>query len=205
MKKILIFTFLLFLYINNTHAIEQGFIMWCNTKECTTTHTIDITPEKFDITNFYVYARGDLSSCSNEYIDFYIGANTYNLCTWQDSSTWVQLINWDSLNFNNLNTINFTANSTEKVDNQIAGMLNLFEVKVIIDYTIIEEQIDTNTWSIIVNNISEVDPWINKEIFDIYTLEEIFKYEALMMIFILLWTFFNRVIGRSSKRKHFYL
>lgn len=203
MKKILIFITLFLLY-NNVNAIEQGLIMWCNTKECTINESIDITPEKFDTTNFYVYARGDLSNCNNEYINLYIWTNTYNLCTGEDSSNWVQLIHGDSLNFSNLNIIDFTAISSDKVGNLIPGMLNYFELKIIIDYTIIEEIDTSNSWAIIINNNSEIDPGINKEIFDIYTLEEIFKYEALTMVFILLWTFFNRIIGRKPKSKVYF-
>ena len=60
---------------------------------------------------------------------------------------------------------------------------------------------DTNsTWSWI--TIINSSPWINKEVFDLVTIKEIFQYEALIMLFILLYTFFNRVIGKKQKRQY---
>jgi len=56
------------------------------------------------------------------------------------------------------------------------------------------------TWTIIINNINK-DPGINKSVFDDITLIEIFKYEALIMLFILLYTFLMRIFG-APKYKH---
>lgn len=60
------------------------------------------------------------------------------------------------------------------------------------------------TWesTIIINNINE-DKGINKEIFDEVTLIEIYQYEALIMVFILMWIFFNRIIWKKPKRENF--
>ena len=57
----------------------------------------------------------------------------------------------------------------------------------------------TGTTNIVINNIDN-DPGINKEVFDEATLIEIYKYEALIMVFILLYTFFMRVIGARPKK-----
>jgi hypothetical protein len=43
--------------------------------------------------------------------------------------------------------------------------------------------------------------WINKKIFDESTILEIYEYEALIMVFILLYTFFMRVTGARQKKK----
>ena len=56
----------------------------------------------------------------------------------------------------------------------------------------------TGTTNIVINNIDN-DPGINKEVFDEATLIEIYKHEALMMVFILLYTFFMRVIWAKAK------
>lgn len=80
-------------------------------------------------------------------------------------------------------------------------MNNYYEVKILLDYTIEETQ-TAGTGSIIINNINN-DPWINKEIFDNITIKEIYEYEALIMVFILLSTFFNRIIWRKQKSKAF--
>lgn len=59
---------------------------------------------------------------------------------------------------------------------------------------------DTGTGTtFIVNNIND-DEGINKEIFDIETITEIYQYEALIMVFILSYTFFMRVIGARRKK-----
>lgn len=49
--------------------------------------------------------------------------------------------------------------------------------------------------------LNKSDSWINKSIFDEATLLEIYEYEGIIMIFILLYTFFMRVIGARRKRK----
>ena len=47
------------------------------------------------------------------------------------------------------------------------------------------------------------DPGMNKKVFDEATLLEIYEYEALSMIFILLYTFYMRVIGAKRKKRPF--
>jgi len=64
---------------------------------------------------------------------------------------------------------------------------------------------NTGSWnSFIINNINN-DPWINKSVFDDATIIEIYKYEALMMIFILLYRFFQRVTWIRRKTKLMWL
>jgi hypothetical protein len=68
---------------------------------------------------------------------------------------------------------------------------------------------DPGTWgtgtgsTIIINNIDESEG-INKPIFDNETIIEIYKIEAVAMVFILLYTFFMRLIWRNPKRKQFW-
>lgn len=62
----------------------------------------------------------------------------------------------------------------------------------------------TWTGTIIINNISN-DVGINKKIFDTATITEIYEYEALIMVFILLFTFWNRVIWKKPKGKTFFI
>jgi hypothetical protein len=65
-----------------------------------------------------------------------------------------------------------------------------------------EPENNSGSWTVIVNNINEYEG-INKKIFDDDTIIEIYKYEALMMVFILLYTFFMRTIWRKTKSKPF--
>ena len=46
------------------------------------------------------------------------------------------------------------------------------------------------------------DPWINKVVFDEATINEIYEYEAILMVFLLLFRFFYRIIW-FKKRKSF--
>lgn len=59
----------------------------------------------------------------------------------------------------------------------------------------------TLTGSIVINNINN-DPWINKEIFNEETINEIYQYEALIMVFLILFRFFDRLLWRKSKMKN---
>lgn len=63
-----------------------------------------------------------------------------------------------------------------------------------------------STWtgSIVINNINN-DPWINKSIFDEDTINEIYQYEALIMIFIILFHFFGRLLWQKTKSKSFFI
>ncbi|NOQ50456.1 MAG: hypothetical protein GQ557_02165 [Mycoplasmataceae bacterium] len=60
----------------------------------------------------------------------------------------------------------------------------------------------TWTGSIIINNINN-NPWINKSIFDENTLVEIYKYEAIIMVLIILNTFFMRLFDKKPKPSWF--
>lgn len=65
--------------------------------------------------------------------------------------------------------------------------------------------IDATTWTgstFIINNI-DADQGINKKIFDLETIKEIFEYEALIMVFILMWVFFMRTIWARPKGRVF--
>ena len=200
MKKILVLFILFFSYIGSSSAIEQEILLWCNTSACESIYNFDITPDKFNITSFFIYARGDLSSCESEYVILNIWNTEYTICTWRDSSQFDLLYSEEILDFNGLNSIDFTSLSTAAV-NYWPGMTNYYEVKILIDYEIIEETWSTWSW-IIINNINN-DPWINKPIFNIETLKEIFEYEALIMLFILFYTFFQRIIWKKRKPKNF--
>jgi len=57
----------------------------------------------------------------------------------------------------------------------------------------------SSTTEIVINNINQ-DPWINKEVFDEATLIEIYKYEAVIMVFIIFYTFLMRVIWKRPKK-----
>lgn len=48
------------------------------------------------------------------------------------------------------------------------------------------------------------DPWINKQIFDEATILEIYQYEGIIMIAILFYTFFMRILWVKRKRKPFW-
>lgn len=76
---------------------------------------------------------------------------------------------------------------------------------------ICEIQNQTWTWStwswetnVYINNIDSYEG-INKSVFDEDTLIEIYQYEALIMIFIMLFKFFNRVLWIKAKRKWYFL
>jgi len=64
------------------------------------------------------------------------------------------------------------------------------------------------TWSgasaFVINNINK-DPGINKPVFDNATIIEIYKYEALMMIFILMYTFIMRIMWRAKREPFMWL
>lgn len=61
----------------------------------------------------------------------------------------------------------------------------------------------TWTWSIVINNISE-NEWINKKVLNEATIIELYKYEAIIMVFIVLNTFFMRLIWRRPKPTWFF-
>ena len=46
---------------------------------------------------------------------------------------------------------------------------------------------------------------INKPIFDEYTIQEIYLYEGILMLFIVIFTFFGRLLGYKRKKKNKYL
>lgn len=204
MKKYILIFILLFCFYSNTHAIEQEIILWCNTPACSDSITFDITPDTFDTVEYFIYARGDMSASTSEFVTFNIWSDTHTISTWNDSDVFELISSNNPLNITWDSILNLDTLSTNEVNYWPNWMVNYYEIRVLIEYTI-EETVDpgtgtgTGTTNIVINNIDN-DPWINKEVFDEATLIEIYKYEALMMVFILLYTFFMRVIGARVKK-----
>ena len=203
MKKIILTFILLFVLYNNTYAIEQEIILWCNMPACSDSIIFDITPNTFDTVKYFIYARWDMSS-GNENVTLNIWNDTTIINTWNDSDVFKLISSNNTLNIKWDSILNLDTLSTNQVNYWPNWMVNYYEVKVLIEYTI-EETVNsgtgtgTGTTNIVINNIDN-DPWINKEVFDEATLIEIYKYEALIMVFILLYTFFMRVIGARVKK-----
>lgn len=97
MKKLILIVLLFFIY-SNTHALEKEFILSADKKEGEDSYTFDITPEKFEITNVFIYARGDMSQDS-EYVNLNIANNSFVVDTHEDNDEFILLFSDINLNF----------------------------------------------------------------------------------------------------------
>lgn len=194
MKKIILIVFLLFTY-NNTHALQEEIILWCSKAECVVNTSFDIVPHNFETINAYIYARWDFSIVE-EYVDLSIWPDLFYIDTEEDSDVFKLLYTDEIINYA-WNILNITSTWSADVNSKIWTLSNVYEIKIILDYTVEEDEVLSGTWYII--NIND-DPWINKKVFDLETIEEIYKYEAVIMVFIVFYTFMMRIIGRRQKR-----
>lgn len=195
MKKLILIVVLFFIY-SNTHALEKEFILSSDQDAGVDNYSFDITPEKFATTNVFIYARGDMSQDS-EYIDLNIANNSFIINTDEDDDEFILLYSDINLNFTG-SIIESDSLATDDVNFAPWNMSNYYEIKIIIDYEIIEDEIVDGgvAGGVNVNINSE---GINKKVFDEVTIVEIYKYEALMMFFIVFYTFLSRIIWRRQK------
>jgi len=160
--------------------------------------TFDITPEEFETAIIWIYARGDMSSWS-EYIDFNIWGQSFVLDTNEDDDVFILLESNINLSLTGW-ILNMDSVATDQVNYNPGSMTNYYEVKVVLDYEIVEENWGWETGTGVIININD-DPGINKSVFDEVTLIEIFKYEAFVMFFIVFYTFLMRIIGKRAKQQ----
>lgn len=155
------------------------------------------------INNIYAYT-------SNELITIYYNGTTtrqdvYSIPEGKDFI--IQYMYSDTLtsaNFgirDNGNDVTYWAfeNEIYNINFVIKDLLQLIDSATINHFTITGILVDEG------EDISSIINWedsgINKKIFDKATLFEIYEYEALIMLFILFYTFFMRVIGAKQKKK----
>ena len=195
MKKIILIV-LLFLYYSNTYAIDTTITLWSNQTAWTDSEILDVAPHEFESINVWIYARGDFSA-NNEFVTLNIWSQIYNIDTNQDSDQF-SLLYSNEIIANSWSILNISTIAENQINFAPWSMLNYYEVQIVISYTLITDT-SNDTWSgsVIVNINNE---WINKEVFDLVTIEEIYKYEALIMVFIVFYTFLMRVIWRRPKQ-----
>lgn len=156
--------------------------------------------------NTYWYDSNDIKS-------FYITnitdwSNIYTIPDWKDLlitkilvyNTWsIENLQIRDFWWNTLMYVNWLINEYNNINILISESLEVKESNSIDNYTIV--WILVNEWDDIQSIINNSDNWINKHIFNKETLQEIYQYESIIMIFIIFYNFMMRILWIRRKRK----